>query len=460
MKEAGKLTIIQDINNHFKDGNTVYRVEIDGRTANAIMKHGPVKYIHLDINHALATKSHRYWTTAQAVERCARIGSWALGMPFQKAGTLPIGKVAPVACSPSQAAAWAVLRGQGGGLLTGGPGTGKTWLLQQIVKSLPEGTFVRGCAPTGKAASRLEQGMDIPCSTIHRLIGLPDNEHEVEADVLVIDESSMIDEDVFDILIRNINFRKTHVIFAGDRNQLSPVDPGQPFYDLCVNMKDCVANLDENHRFSPGIGQLSQNIMVSDKMHGTYENVFFMHPSHRGQRKAKAAKELQLNDKLHKHFGLTDWRKETIVLCYTNAECAELNAQHHEDPYPRMMFIKNDYDYSVYNGQMCSMDGYKVTHDDGRVLDIPRRHFNQITQRAFGITIHKSQGSEWPVVILMMPDDAFEIGRDLIYTAMTRAKKGLIVLGRHDAKLVDTKRQTLLDLYLSHDGNMELPDVI
>jgi exodeoxyribonuclease V alpha subunit len=402
-----------------------------------------------------------YWTTVPYFQRALFLARWSLSSPFTRAGALPIGKAPLGPCSPSQGQCWASLREQGGGLVAGAAGTGKTWFLQQIVQSLiieNRNTLNIVCAaPTNKAVQRLGETMpsDVECVSIHRLLGMtPDSDAStrfVEADVLLIDEASMIDEVMFYNLITSIDFNATHLIIAGDPNQLMPVGVGSPFFDFCKNT-EC-HTLIEQQRSGDGILAFANSILSEDVQLTANSQVFHI-------RDTSLLNKFRFNPKLHKHFGFHKSDHDRIIaLCQTNEECnliwSNLKRSFKYKQFDRVIFTDNNYTVGWKNGECGTIDPDKdntVMSDTGRIYTDPDigQHYSQ----AYALTVHKAQGSEWPIVFVKCD---YCMDKNMFYTACTRARKGLVLFGNLPTKLVGDTRLSLLRMLLIR-GDIKLSD--
>lgn len=379
-------------------------------------------------------------------------------------------------------------------ILSGGPGTGKTTTINMIIRYFEEeGLDIFLAAPTGRAAKRMTEATGFEAKTIHRLLELNGalSEEEkassgvhfernelnpLEADVIIIDEMSMVDIYLFQSLLKAIA-PGTRLIMVGDRNQLPSVGPGQVLKDLiesnCFAMvvlskifrqageSDIVVNA---HRINEG-----KEISLDNKSRDFFflerdnVNVIYKHMI------------LLITEKMPKYVNagiydiqvLTPMRKgalgvETlnrILQQYLNPPSDKKNEIPHGDGILRLgdkvMQIKNNYQMEweivskygiavdggqgVFNGDVGIIKDINETaktvvveFDDMRRVTYPLTGLDEI-ELAYAITIHKSQGSEYPAVILpLLTGPRMLFNRNLLYTGVTRAKSCVTILGSRD----------------------------
>ena len=373
-------------------------------------------------------------------------------------------------------------------IITGGPGTGKTTTINSILRLLQDdGLEVVLAAPTGRAAKRMTEATGIEAKTIHRMLGTTfvseDNRRPVfdkneddpiEANVIIIDEASMVDIHLMHALLRAVE-NGTRVIFVGDVDQLPSVGAGNVLKDMIAS--NCLKVVRLSHVFRQA--QESAIIMNAHRINEGQEPIsnesgtdfFFMRRSY-GEEVAKTVQELvttrlpkfTAKDGLADIQVLTPMRKgmlgvQNLNLLLQNA----LNPpalEKREYTYRQLVFregdkvmqIKNNYNtvwqsydsrgvrtdegLGVYNGdagRIMTIDTegevIEVLFDDGKKVAYD---FNQLEELelAYAITIHKSQGSEYPIVILpVYSGPPMLMTRNLLYTAVTRAKQMVVLVG-------------------------------
>ena len=377
-------------------------------------------------------------------------------------------------------------------IITGGPGTGKTTIIKcvlELYKSHKKKVVL--CAPTGRAAKRMSETTGEDAKTIHRLLEIGKCEEDklgsvdtdvapVDADVLVVDEMSMVDVFLMNYLVKAL-FLGTKVIFVGDPNQLPSVGPGSILKDLIDSGEFATVHLDKifrqaakskiivnAHNVNNGVNFIGKKDYSEDA-----ENDFFY--INESNQDKMLYQVLSLSKERLKNYGDYEFFKNIQVLTPTKKGkmgTKELNKSLQEALNPknddilektygdmifregdRIMQIKNNYDIywekgsrndlrtyesgtGVFNGEIGRIvkisneeRQIQVLFDDGKVTWYTFSELDQL-EHAYSITIHKAQGSEFDVVILVIPQSSnMLLTRNLLYTGITRAKKLLIVIG-------------------------------
>lgn len=376
-------------------------------------------------------------------------------------------------------------------VITGGPGTGKTTIIKSIIdiyKIQKKKTVL--CAPTGRAAKRMQETTGEEAKTIHRLLEIGKLEDErnaveyevapIDADIVIIDEMSMVDLYIMNYLMKAI-YLGTKLILVGDENQLASVGAGAILKDIIESEKIPVIKLQKIFR------QAAQSQIIvnahnvnkgetfttkeKNKEKGSKEDFFFIND---GIQERILANVISLSTGRLQNYGNYDFFENIQVLTPTKKGMLgtkELNKQLQKALNPeenlkneriygeivfregdRVMQIKNNYDIywekinnknetgvGVFNGEIGKIvkinnveKNVKIEFDDEKEAWYDFNELDQI-EHAYSITIHKSQGSEFDVVILVLPR-AYQklLTRNLLYTALTRAKKMLIVIGAKD----------------------------
>lgn len=373
-----------------------------------------------------------------------------------------------LALSDGQRSALAGIRQSKVTIVTGGPGTGKTTLIRAMLATLTQAEReIVLCAPTGRAARRMTESTGQPASTIHRLLEADPNRgfgrnaaRKIEADLVVVDEFSMVDTLLFHALLQALPPHAA-LILVGDVDQLPPVGPGQPLADLIESHLVPVFRLSEIFRQAAESGIVRNAHAINRGEMPTFKSM--VSPDCFGVRANHA------RDALEKLLELVQFRiperfelnaiADIQVLTPVNrgpAGTQELNArlQATLNPEPsatieragvrfsvgdKVMQTENDNNREVYNGDV----GQIVAVDErARIIDVKFEDktllYNHDTleqlQLAYAVTVHKSQGSEYPaVVLLLMREHGRMLRRQLLYTAMTRARNLLIVIAQSDA---------------------------
>lgn len=357
-------------------------------------------------------------------------------------------------------------------VITGGPGTGKTTIIKAICNILDEnGLKFNLAAPTGRAAKRMQESTENVAFTIHRLIGIKsespipefNEENTLDCDYVILDEASMIDIKLMDKLLKALS-SKTALILVGDHNQLPSVGAGNVLKDIldtdikAVKLKKIFRQAKESnivvnaHRINDGlypilnqknkdfffINSNSKNFQndLLDLVKNRLPNYYKLDPINDIQILAPSKKSLwgivNINDLCQKElnknpnsikinnriFKLGD----KVMQVRNNYELESLNP--------------DDFDDGVYNGDIGriididkNMESLKVEFYDGNIVSYKKEDVKDL-DLSYAITIHKSQGSEFDCVLIpMMPASFMLLNRNLLYTAITRAKKLVILLG-------------------------------
>ena len=360
-------------------------------------------------------------------------------------------------------------------VITGGPGVGKTTIINTILDILEaEKLTVLLCAPTGRAAKRLSEATGMEAKTIHRLLEFDPflrdfrrgHSNPLEADLVIVDEASMIDVVLMNRLLAAISSRSA-LMFAGDVDQLPPVGPGFVLADMINSGAVPVVRLTEifrqaessmiivnAHRINRG------EFTIPSYDYGAELSDFYVVPS---ESTADIQRRLLLvvADRIPERFGmdrlhdiqvLTPMNKGPLGTKALNALLQErLNPNavrkivRYEVTYAegdKVIQMVNNYDKEVFNGDIGRIaavdeeesmlrviyDGREVLYEFGELEEIAL---------AYAITIHKSQGSEYPAVVIPLSMQHFSmLERNLVYTAVTRAKKLVMIIG--DPKALST----------------------
>jgi len=401
---------------------------------------------------------------------------------------------------------------KGVSIITGGPGTGKTTIVRCILEMFKQqGRKVLLCAPTGRASKRLTETSGMEAKTIHRALEMNpaegmgifhrNEDNPLDADVIIIDEVSMVDVALFYHLLKAVR-ATTRIILVGDKDQLPSVGAGNVLKDLIESGKihtthlvniyrqgedsliitnahlinngkmPIVDNSSKDFFYETGSDLLANSETIVDLVSTRLPNYFGYKP-----------KEIQVLapmkagpcgiDNLNKRLQLT------INPHFSGVEIENDFVKYHVGD--KIMQITNNYELEykkyeengtiqegtgVFNGDI----GY-ITHiapetfettvrfDDGKVCVYAKSDLHQITL-AYAITIHKSQGSEFPcVVIPLVPGAPIIVTRNLLYTAITRAKKTVVLVGSKQilARMIHNnytaKRYTLLKDFIKEEFN-------
>ncbi|MEK9727016.1 MAG: AAA family ATPase [Candidatus Margulisiibacteriota bacterium] len=337
-------------------------------------------------------------------------------------------------------------------ILFGGPGTGKTTMLHAFVKICAKKTDRIVCmAPTGKAAKRLAEQIGRRASTIHAMMDYDEKTHslspkDLDCDICIIDEMSMVDMHLFLDVMAMLPLG-ARLIMVGDPDQLPSIGPGQVFADLISNSSIPSFKLVTNHRqvTHRGITSLASNVLLNqpvNKMLGKDLTLIDIHNDedleatlldlflYRVIRDHSISmNDIQLIIPIHKgRFGISSVNQ----LIAAQVRGSQLST-HQWVLGDRVIQCRNNYSKRVMNGDIgfireIKPDQILIEFQHGV---IPFEHSEMIDiQLAYAVSIHKFQGSEAPVVILpIIKQWGFFMSKDVLYTAITRAKSHLYIVG-------------------------------
>lgn len=390
-------------------------------------------------------------------------------------------------------------------VITGGPGTGKTTIINCIITLLKkQGKKVALCAPTGRASKRLSEATGEDAKTIHRLLDLDftggkghfnyNEDTRLQADVVIVDEVSMCDEYVFHALTRSIK-KGGRLILVGDKDQLPSVGAGNILSDIIscglipINYLTRIYRQSDNSLIIENAHKVNSGLMPT--IDNKSKDFFFDSQS---DSSVMLRNVIELTTKRLPTFaGITP--KDIQVLCpmkkgvlgVENINSQMQNAVNPPDKSKgeirsganifregdKIIHLVNNYQmewYSddgtsgsgIFNGDIGyiiavdkSAPSMKVEFDDGRIATYKQENFDELAL-AYAISIHKSQGSEFPAVIITVSGgNPYLMTRNLLYTAITRAKSLVVIEGSKEsaAKMVKNnytaKRNTLLAEFIN-----------
>ncbi len=360
-------------------------------------------------------------------------------------------------------------------VITGGPGVGKTTIVNSIVKILQaKKSKVLLAAPTGRAAKRMSEATGVPAQTIHRLLkyephegGFTHNERRpLKGDILIIDEVSMLDIPLAHHLLRAIPLTAS-VVFVGDVDQLPSVGPGNFLRDLIDSACVPVIRLTEIFRQAKNSFIITNAHLVNEGRMPVFdspqESDFFFIAEDDPEKVLATIKTL-CSERVPKKFGFDAMRDVQVLtpmhkgLCGSENLNRELqatlnpsgpNVQRFGRTYrvgDRVMQVRNNYDKDVFNGDLGRVKRIDLVEqvviveiDEPGGKDATREIPYEFTDMdellpAYAISVHKSQGNEYPCVIVPLLTQHFVLlQRNLLYTAITRGKKLVILVGSKKA---------------------------
>jgi exodeoxyribonuclease V alpha subunit len=377
-------------------------------------------------------------------------------------------------------------------VLTGGPGTGKTTTVRTIIRLLDAKSFTYAlAAPTGRAAKRLAEATGREAKTIHRLLEFKphkgslfqrNQENPVEADMVIVDEASMLDLLLTNSLLKAIH-PESHLLLVGDVDQLPSVGAGNVLKDIIGSGVAAVVHLDEIFRQAEGSLIIENAHRINrGEMPLFLKSAadFFLFPAQDADRAADLVVDLVQN-RVPGKFGL-DPMDDIQVLSPMHRGAAgvgELNRRLQVALNPqakgraevrlksqvyrlgdRVMQIRNNYDKEVYNGDMgriTALDPVNqvlaVRVDDQDVI----YEFSELDElvHAYAVSVHKSQGSEYPVVVLpMLTQHYMLLQRNLLYTAVTRARELVVLVGSRRALALAVGNNKIMERHTALDARL------
>ncbi|MBM7701417.1 ATP-dependent RecD-like DNA helicase [Metabacillus iocasae] len=402
-------------------------------------------------------------------------------------------------------------------LLTGGPGTGKTTVIKGIVELYSE---LHGCslepkdykkdevfpvllvAPTGRAAKRMSEATGLPAVTIHRLLkwngqeGFDHNEdNPIKGKMLIVDEVSMVDLWLAHQLFKSLP-DDVQVILVGDEDQLPSVGPGQVLKDLLQSNSIPTVRLVDVYRQAEGSSiidlahDIKKGIVPKDLANPQIDRSFIKcHSSQiadvvkkvcaNAVKKGYSPKDIQVLAPMYRGPAGIDRLNVELQELFNPKQEKRREIKHGDVVYrpgDKVLQLVNQPESNVFNGDMGEIvslfyakentekQDMLVISFDGNEVTYTKQDFNQITH-AYCCSIHKSQGSEFPIVVLPIVKSYYRmLRRNLIYTAVTRSKQFLILCGEEEAFQLSVKRnddgirQTNLLKLLGEQINNEIED--
>ncbi len=355
-------------------------------------------------------------------------------------------------------------------VLTGGPGTGKTTITTAIIQLLhAKGKRVLLAAPTGRAAKRLSETTGVEAKTLHRLLEfspsagnlfLRDQENPLDADLIIVDEASMIDILLMNHLVKALE-AGVHLLLVGDVDQLPSVGPGNVLRDLIESGAIPVTRLETIFRQAEDSYIVVNAHRINEGELPVFEGArdFFLFRFGEAEQAADWVLDI-VAERIPRKFG---YEPETEIQVLSPlhrgaAGVSELNRRLQarlnppaagRDEYPtgqrifrvgdRVMQIRNDYDRQVFNGDMGRVTAVDLEESlltvnfEGLAVGYEFTQLDELVH-AYAVSIHKSQGSEFPAVVVpILTQHYVMLQRNLLYTAVTRARELVVLVGDYRA---------------------------
>ena len=355
-------------------------------------------------------------------------------------------------------------------VITGGPGVGKTTIVNSILRILAaKDVRLLLCAPTGRAAKRMTEATGLEAKTIHRLLEVDPKtggfnrgeDHPLDCDLLVVDETSMVDVMLMQALLKAVPLGAA-LLIVGDIDQLPSVGPGQVLADIIASGTVPVVRLTEvfrqaaQSRIIMAAHRINQGV-IPDLSRPEGASDFFFVTANDPETAVPLIIEL-VKTRIPQRFGL-DPIRDIQVLCPMNrggvgARSLNIELQAALNlagdrkverfgwifaPGDKVMQIQNDYDKEVYNGDIGYIDdvdldaGELSASFDGRAVTYGFGELDTLVP-AYAATIHKSQGSEYPAVVIPVLTQHYAmLQRNLLYTGVTRGKQLVVLVGQKKA---------------------------
>ncbi len=379
------------------------------------------------------------------------------------------------------------------GILTGGPGTGKTTITQALVNTYNSlGLNILLAAPTGRAGQRMVEITELPASTIHRLLGSKGGKfafnatRKLDCDVLIIDECSMIDIGLFFCLLRAVS-NKTRVILIGDKDQIQPVGVGDVFRNLVDSPFITTAKLTKVFRqaYDSGIVRFAHGLKDKELIYAQFDEpgendcIFYPQKKIQGEeidhiveiakKYQDANEEFQILSPMRRGMFGVENLNETLQL-HLNPPMDNKNEIENRGRIiregDRVIQTVNNYDLEVFNGDLGFVESINtkdkkiVVNYLGQKVTYSKEEISELAH-SYAITIHKSQGSEFQNVAIMMFKSFYTmLSMNLLYTGATRAKKNLHIFGEYSALKICAEnthvapRQTYFPQLLLQDSKL------
>ncbi len=348
-------------------------------------------------------------------------------------------------------------------VITGGPGTGKTFVIKTLIDYFKLNEIKTSlCAPTGRAAKRLAESTEQEAKTIHRLLEYSplenrfviNNENPLDTDIVIVDEASMIDQYLFHSLLDALP-EHAGLILVGDVDQIPPIGPGNILRDIIDSQVVKTVKLTKIHRQEIGSGiivnahRINNGMFPETKNTGNDFTLFLSSSENDVLNKIielcsktlpenfnyDPLKDIQVISPMYKgKIGIDNLNLKLQEVLNPGSEKIDLLGKRFRVG-DKVMQTKNNYDKEIFNGDIGIIYHYDKAEQtvminfEGRLIEYASTGLDEISL-AYAISIHKSQGSEYPVVLVpILKSHSIMLQRNLIYTAVTRGKEKVYLLG-------------------------------
>ncbi len=373
-------------------------------------------------------------------------------------------------------------------IVTGGPGTGKTTIIRAIIEVLIENKKdVSIAAPTGRAAKRIEETAGYSASTIHRMLKVNpetrtfvhNEQNPLQADTVIVDESSMIDSFVFYSLLKALD-KRAQLIIIGDKDQLPSVGPGNILRDIIQSGYFNTIYLSRNFR------QNEDSLIIDNAYRINNGEPLIIQPYSEDldfvvvkvqSEEQSLQKVLRILEYHKDEFSFNSQDVQILIPMYrgeSGIDNVNRLIQEKFNPghflikkektafkvYDKVMQLRNNYEKEIFNGEQGTVEAYDEEEKllsisfDGYFVEYHAEEIDELTI-SYAMSVHKSQGSEYDTVILvLLPSHSIMLNREIFYTAVTRAKRKIYLISdeqtiqRAILNSSPRQRKTLLPLRL------------
>ena len=428
-----------------------------------------------------------YYGETGVAERLLRLGS---ALPTRLSDLPPTFVSLDPTLTPEQQDAIRLALSHPVSVLTGGPGTGKTTCLKALIAVLDQaGKHYALASPTGRAAKRLSEATGRPASTIHRLLGFSPGEgfgynegNPLPLDMLVVDEVSMLDLLLANNLLKALR-PGTHLLLVGDADQLPSVGPGDVLRDVIDSRSAPVTRLSHIFRQAAGSHIITNAHRINQGEMPLFPKEgqdFFLFPAETAEDAGRWVEEVACR-RIPQRFGLHPVHEvQVLAPMYRGpAGVHALNGQLQATLNPaaalkpekqlfgtvyrqgdKVMQVQNNYDKDVYNGDigfitaLDPIDQELSVDFEGRRVDYDWSEADQLVL-AYAVSVHKGQGAEFPAVVIpLVTAHYLLLQRNLLYTAVTRARRLCVLVGSRKAIAIAVHNDKVAQRYTALDWRL------